>query len=1126
MQKVLILGSGALQIGQAGEFDYSGSQAVKALKEEGKRVVLVNPNIATIQTSRGLADTVYFLPLNASFVTKVIEKEKPQGIMLAFGGQSALNCGVELERRRVLQKNGVEVLGTPLGTVKKTEDRELFRRAMQSLNLPIPHSFAITSIEELREVAKKIKFPVMMRSAYALGGLGSAVVYTYKQLVLKLELAFRYSPQILIEEYLEGWKEIEYEVVRDRDGNKITVCNMENMDPMGIHTGESIVVAPSQTLTNDEYFKLRRASLACIEGLGVVGECNIQFAVNPDEFDYRIIEVNARLSRSSALASKATGYPLASVAAKLALGCRLYEIKNAVTEKTSAFFEPALDYLVIKIPRWDLSKFSQVDEHIGSEMKSVGEVMSIGRSFPEAIQKAARMLDIGYLGIIPIEVRKVDYKKELSNPTPERPFLIVRALLDGFSVEKIYQLTKIDRWFIYQLQEITKCYKELKGAKRISKDIIYKAKKMGFSDAMLAHIFVKKEEDIRRYRLKHEIKPVVNKIDTLAGEFPAETNYLYLTYHGDKHDSLTPGDSFHKMPGVGILGGGPYRIGSSVEFDWCAVNTAWEFNKRDYQTVMINCNPETVSTDYDMSDRLYFEELTFERLLDIVEVEEIPLVICMGGQTPNNLALPLKKAGVKILGTDPFNIDQAEDRKKFSRLLDRINIKQPFWFDVYNSVEARIKAKILEFPVLIRPSYVLSGQAMFVAYNESELNTYLKHNSKRGVHYPLTMSKYFEEAMEVDVDGVACKGNVISCILLEHVEHAGVHSGDATLVYPPYRLKKNAQIDLIRKTKTIAQKLKINGPFNIQYLLKEGQAKVIECNLRSSRSFPFSAKVTGVSLIGMVVDAMLSDLKPSSKLSFKENPKRIALNKSSAFIKPVLSTEHPFAAVKVPQFSFTRLRGADPILRVEMASTGEVACFGTNLHEAYLKAVLSTGVKLPQKAVLLSLGGYHAKRKFLTHVHLLDKLGFELYATKGTHEFLKENGLAVICVYKISEVKRRPTKRTLSSEQGIDVKTAIVEGMVDFVVNTSEKPDVGLETFREQVTDGYIIRRAAIDYDVPLMTNLESAKLFVEALAYMQRRDFEIEPWDKYVNIKSKVPARGWFLPVRQAGTSGGKTQN
>jgi carbamoyl-phosphate synthase large subunit len=1083
MRKVLILGSGALQIGQAGEFDYSGSQAIKALKEEGLKVVLVNPNIATIQTSKGLANKVYFLPVNFEFVKEIIEKEKPDGIMLSFGGQTALNCGLELGKGGILKKHGVKVLGTSISTILQTEDRDLFRIKMNKLGLPIGKSVAVCSKREAIKALKEFKFPIMLRSAFALGGLGSALVTDKRQLNEKLNLALCTSEQILMEEYLGGWKEIEYEVVRDKCGNKVTVCNMENMDPMGIHTGESIVVAPSQTLTNKEYFTLRQVSLDCIEGLGIIGECNIQFAVNPRKFEYRVIEVNARLSRSSALASKATGYPLAFIAAKLALGFKLPDIKNAVVKTTTSFFEPALDYLVVKIPRWDLLKFTNADDKLGSEMKSVGEVMAIGRSFPEAIQKAARMLDVGYLGIIPRDRRKIDYKKELSNPTPERVFLVVKALLGGISVGRIHKLTKINRWFIYQLKEITDFYKKLLKEKRKNRKLIKKAKKLGFSDAMLAEIFGTNKLSIRKYRLKHNIKPVVKKIDTLAGEFPAKTNYLYMTYHGDKSDIFDLKPNFKKISKssalgqafkkIGILGGGPYRIGSSVEFDWCAVSTAWKFREEGYRTIMINCNPETVSTDYDSSDILYFEELTLERILDIVDFENVPLVVSMGGQVSNNLALPLKKSGIKILGTNPKNINKAEDRDKFSKLLDKIDIKQPEWFRITGKRQAFKKAAKLGYPVLLRPSFVLSGEAMFVAFRKRELREYLKSNKTRGIGFPLTMSKYYREAIEVDIDGVGFRGNLVRCILLEHIEHAGVHSGDATLVYPPRELAYDMQSLLVKQTERIVKNLKINGPFNIQFLVKNGETRVIECNLRASRSFPFSSKATGINLIKLSVDAMINNKKTSLKPSFKGISKSSALN---------------YSAVKVSQFSFSRLRGVDPVLRIEMSSTGEVASFASNIHEAYLKAFLSTGVKLPRKAVLLSLGGDQDKRSFLTSAQLLSKIGFRIYATEGSTKYYRNNGLKVKQLYKIYK-KKRP-----------DVKSAIVDGLVDLVICTKEKPNVGFTRFKNQVSDGFIIRRAAIDHGVTLITNLKAAALFVESLAYMQEREFEIKAWNEYFN--------------------------
>ena len=1070
MSKILILGSGALHIGQAGEFDYSGSQAIKAVKEEGHKVILVNPNIATIQTSKGLADRVYFLPVTLEFVSRVIEKEKPDSIMLAFGGQTALNCGLGLNKQGIFKKYNVKVLGTPLSTIEATEDRGLFRKEMSRLKLNVALGFTADTVARGHKIMDKMNYPVMLRSAYALGGLGSAVVYNKQQLDKQLKVAFSQSKQVLIEEYLGGWKEIEYEVIRDGKGNKVTVCNMENMDPMGIHTGDSIVVAPSQTLTNDEYFSLRRISLNCIEGLGVVGECNIQFALNPNprnknELDYRIIEVNARLSRSSALASKATGYPLAFVAAKIGLGKILPEIRNSVTRTTTAFFEPALDYLVVKVPRWDLNKFERVNEMLSSEMKSVGEVMAIGRTFPEAIQKAARMLDIGYSGVIPNNGRDISYELDLSSPTPERIFSITKALLKGISPKKISDSSNIDPWFIHQMQRITKHYLKMKHESSMNPLLIREAKQLGFSDKTISELFNITEEKARAYRKKHKILPVVNKIDTLAGEFPAETNYLYLTYSGTTNDV-----SQISKKSVGVLGGGPYRIGSSVEFDWCAVIACLEFKKRNFSTVMINCNPETVSTDYDMSDRLYFEELTFERVLDIAEYENIPLVVSVGGQTPNNLALRLKNSGIKIFGTAPKDIDRAEDRYKFSKLLDKIKILQPAWAEVKGRINALSAAGKIGYPVLMRPSFVLSGQAMFVAFSEVELINYLDSESVKDVGYPLTMSKYYLDYKEVDLDGVSNDGVLLRSVILEHVEHAGVHSGDASLMYPAPTLSLSVQQKIVRQTTRIAKELRINGPFNIQFLVSNQDVRVIECNLRTSRSFPFSSKVTNSNLISLAVKAMLE--------------KKVLKGKDDL----VLSQQANFTAVKVPQFSFSRLRGADPVLRVEMASTGEVACFASSLHEAFLKAVVATEVNLPKRAALLSLGGYHAKRKFLTSALLLQQIGFKLYATSKTCDFLSTNGLDVTCVHKIFENKPQ------------DVHSTIIGGMVDLVVNTSEMPDVGVAKFKKQTTDGYLIRRVAIDHGVPLITDLHNACLFVEALALMRNKTFEVNSWDEYLD--------------------------
>ena len=1065
IKKVLLLGSGALKIGEAGEFDYSGSQAIKALKEEGIKVILVNPNIATIQTSEGLADKVYFVPVLPDFVEKVIEKEKPDGILLGFGGQTALNCGIELYKRKILYKYKVAVLGTSVQTIINTEDRHLFIKKLKSLGLNTPKSIPVTSVKAGLEASKKIGFPIIIRGAFSLGGQGSGVAKTRKKLQELLEKALSNVPQVLIEEYLGGWKEIEYEVVRDADDNCITVCNMENMDPMGIHTGESIVVAPSQTLTNYEYFKLREISIKCIKGLKIIGECNIQFALNPHTFAYRIIEVNARLSRSSALASKATGYPLAFVACKLALGYSLADIKNSVTGVTCAFFEPALDYIVVKIPRWDLSKFQAVHEEIGTEMKSVGEVMAIGRTFEEAIQKAQRSLALDYEGVIPEEeeIRKYskrEIKEMLKVPTVGRLSLMAIALIKGITISEINKATGIDRWFLYRLENIISFYLELKKRTPLNKNILKKAKLLGFSDKQIAEVFKTNGKEIRRKRKEDGIVPSIKQIDTLAGEFPAKTNYLYLTYQGQKDDISLDGSK-----NICVLGSGPYQIGSSVEFDWCAVTTVKKLRELGYKTTVVNCNPETVSTDYDISDRLYFEELTLERVLDIYDKEKFQgLILSVGGQIPNNLAKRLQEEGLPIIGTNPNDIDKAEDRNKFSKLLDKLKIPQPYWQSVTTQSRVLKFSQTVGFPILIRPSYVLSGTAMRVIYNKYDLLNSLK-NIQINKQYPLVVSQFIEEAQEIEVDAVASAGKVLAFAILNHVEQAGVHSGDATIV-----LEKNNIPQAIAKrveeiTYAISQNLNIHGPFNVQFLVKHGVVLVIECNLRASRSFPFTAKVTGLNLIDLAIEAMMK-----GKI------------KSYGRLLP------EFVGVKAAQFSFGRLRGADPILQIEMASTGEVGCFGQDIKEAYLKAILSVGLKLPKKKILITIGNAY-KEDFVNEAKSLHELNYKLFATEGTAMYLKTFGIPTKIVRKGYEGGKNNALNLIKNRQ------------VDFVINIRDREVTNGELSRvtKERSDGYKMRRAAADHNIPLLTNLNTAKLFVEAITSKKISDLIIAPWDSYL---------------------------
>lgn len=1062
VKKVLVLGSGALKIGEAGEFDYSGSQAIKALKEEGIESILVNPNIATNQTSQDLADKVYFLPVNAYFVEQVIKKERPDGLFLAFGGQTALNCGVELYEKGILEKYGLEVLGTQVEAIQKTEDRALFNAELKKIGVSVPTSIPCTDKDSALEAAETIGYPVIIRAAFALGGKGSGFAHSKEELAPMLETAFAYSPQVLVEENLKGWKEVEYEVVRDNTDNCITVCNMENFDPLGIHTGESIVVAPSQTLTNHEYHKLRQIAIKVIRHLGIVGECNIQYALDPQSDDYRVIEVNARLSRSSALASKATGYPLAHVAAKLALGYTLPELKNAVTKTTTACFEPSLDYLALKIPRWDLDKFKKVSQKITSEMKSVGEIMALGRSFEEVIQKGLRMLFIGLHGLVANEKWQMEFKslaKEISEPTPKRILAVAAALDQGWSSEKINKLSGIDIWFLDKLKKIIETKKRLENEKTLSADLLKEAKKRGFSDRQIATLRDKKENEIRSLRKKKGIVPVVKQIDTMAAEFPAQTNYLYLTYHGDTDDI-----KFKKNKKIIVLGSGAYCIGSSVEFDWCCVNALDTVGKEDYETVMINYNPETVSTDYDMSDKLYFDELSLERVLDIYEKENpTGIIISTGGQIPNNLAVKLNKANVNILGTEPKNIDRAEDRHKFSALLDENGIDQPKWQELSDLKEIYKFAKKVGYPILVRPSYVLSGAAMRVAHNEESLKQFLEKAALISKEAPVVASKFEVGAKEIEMDAVANNGDLLIYAIAEHIENAGVHSGDATIVLPPQKL----YIETIRRVKSIAKKiaksLNITGPFNIQFLAKNNEVKVIECNLRASRSFPFASKVTGYNFIEIATQAMIGKAKSKS---FRDRYYR------------TLDLDH--VGVKAPQFSFSRLKGADPVLGVEMASTGEVACFGDDLHEAFLKAMISVGFKVPKKNILISAGRIEDKADLLKVARKFAEMDYKLFATPGTAEFLKENKVKCTKLFKAS------------SESTPNLLDQMAKKKLDLIINIPKNYN------RQETTDGYLIRRKAIDLNIPLITNVQVAELMVNALDKYKVEDLKIEPWSTY----------------------------
>ncbi len=1068
IKKILILGSGALKIGEAGEFDYSGSQALKAIKEEGIETILINPNIATVQTSEGIADKVYFLPVTPYFTEQVIKKEQPDGILLAFGGQTALNCGVELYKNKIFEKYNIEVLGTPVQSIINTEDRDIFIKKLNEINVKTARSYAVDNIEDAVKAAQDLSYPVIVRAAFALGGLGSGFCNNENELIQLANNAFSYSNQILVEESLKGWKEVEYEVVRDKYDNCITVCNMENFDPLGIHTGESIVVAPSQTLTNSEYHKLRETAIKIIRHIGVIGECNVQYALDPDSEDYRVIEVNARLSRSSALASKATGYPLAFVAAKLALGYGLHQLKNSVTKTTSAFFEPALDYVVCKIPRWDLNKFSGVSKEIGSSMKSVGEVMSIGKNFEEAIQKGLRMIGQGMHGFVGNSNLVFDeIEKELQNPTDMRIFVIASAFEKGLDINKIHKLTKIDKWFLAKLLNIFKLKNKLEKfstLEDIPNELLQEAKERGFSDFQLAQFIFKSDiesmhEDmlkVRRYRKSKNIIPYVKQIDTLAAEYPAQTNYLYLTYNASSHDIEYENDE----KSVIVLGSGAYRIGSSVEFDWCSVNSLNSINKQNYRSVMINYNPETVSTDYDVCDRLYFDELSLERVLDINDIEKPKgNIVSVGGQIPNNLAIHLHSEKINILGTSPVDIDRAENRHKFSMLLDDLKIDQPRWKeftsinDIYSFVEN------VGFPVLIRPSYVLSGAAMNVVSNKSELKHFLSLAIKVSKRFPVVVTEFIEQAKEIEIDAVADKGKLITYALSEHIEFAGVHSGDATLVFPPQKMYFETVRRIKKIVKKIAKGLNITGPFNMQLLVKGNDIKVIECNLRASRSFPFVSKILRTNLIELATDIMLGAKYKTPSKSF-------------------FDIDH--IGIKASQFSFSRLQKADPVLGVDMASTGEVGCIGDDYYEAILKAMLSVGYQIPGKNIMISSGPISSKLELLNSCRLLIERGYNLYSTKGTHKFLKENGIESTILHWPDEQKKP------------NVSDYIKNGLLDLVINIPKNLTSG------ELANDYTIRRSAIDFNIPLITNAKLASAFIYSFCNNSKETLAVKSWDEY----------------------------
>ena len=1069
IKKVLILGSGALKIGEAGEFDYSGSQALKALKEEKITTVLINPNIATVQTSDEFADKIYFLPVTPYFVEKVIEKERPDGILLSFGGQTALNCGVQLFQNKVLEKYDVKVLGTPVEAIMNTEDRELFIQQLDEIDVKTIKSEAVDNIDDAIRAAREVGYPVIVRAAYALGGLGSGFCDNEEELTTLVEKALSFSPQVLVEKSLKGWKEIEYEVVRDRYDNCITVCNMENFDPLGIHTGESIVVAPSQTLNNADYHKLRALAIKIIRHIGIVGECNVQYAYDPSSMDYRVIEVNARLSRSSALASKATGYPLAFVAAKLGLGYGLFDLKNSVTKVTSAFFEPALDYIVCKIPRWDLGKFHGVKREIGSSMKSVGEVMAIGRTFEEVIQKGLRMIGQGKHGFIensPMRIANIE--NALKEPTDSRIFVIESAFRKGYDVDKIHELTKIDKWFLYKLRNLYQTatkLESLNNIKDIPQELLKLAKQQGFSDFQIAKAVLKQnlgnghEANLKVRALRNEfgIKPVVKQIDTLAAEYPAQTNYLYMTYNGTTHDIAYENDG----KSVVVVGSGAYRIGSSVEFDWCSVNALLTVKREGWRSVMINYNPETVSTDYDMCDRLYFDELTFERVMDIIDLETPHgTILSTGGQIPNNLAMKLDAQKVKILGTQAIDIDHAEDRHKFSAMLDELGIDQPAWRELTSMDDIHSFIEDVGYPVLVRPSYVLSGAAMNVCSNDEELERFLQLAANVSKEHPVVVSAFIQNAKEIEWDSVAQDGEIKLYAISEHIEFAGVHSGDATIQFPPQKL----YVETIRRIKKISSKiakaLHISGPFNIQYLAKNNEIKVIECNLRASRSFPFVSKVSKINFIDLATKVMLG----------------IPVEKPNSNVFDL-----DYVGIKASQFSFSRLQGADPVLGVDMSSTGEVGCLGESTSEALMTSMLSVGHRIPKKGVLLSTGSAKQKADLLESAHRLHKKGYQLYATAGTHRYLNENGIPAILVHWPSEADKEP--------QALDL---LHRKQIDFVVNIPKN------LTSNELTNGYKIRRAAVDLNVPLITNARLASAYIRAFCDLTVDDIEIKSWDEY----------------------------
>jgi carbamoyl-phosphate synthase large subunit len=1074
IKKVVVLGSGALKIGEAGEFDYSGSQALKALREEGVETILINPNIATVQTTEGIADKIYFLPVTPYFVEKILEKEKPDGILLSFGGQTALNCGIALFKSKALERNNVKVLGTPVQAIMDTEDRDLFIKKLDQIQVKTIKSEAVITVDDALKAADNLGYPIIIRAAYTLGGQGSGFCNNPQELEKLAGQAFAYTSQILVEKSLKGWKEVEYEVVRDRFDNCITVCNMENFDPLGIHTGESIVVAPSQTLTNSEYHKLRQLAIQIIRHIGIVGECNIQYALDPFSEDYRVIEVNARLSRSSALASKATGYPLAFVAAKLALGYGLQELKNSITKTTPAFFEPALDYIVCKIPRWDLNKFIGVEKQIGSSMKSVGEVMAIGRSFEEVIQKGLRMIGQGmhgFTGNRDLEFEDLD--KELANPTDMRIFVIAAALEKGYSIDKIYDLTKIDKWFLYKLNNILNhqhTLEQYNNIENLPDDELRRAKEMGFSDFQIARILLKESQKdmeaellrVRDNRIKRGIVPAVKQIDTLAAEFPAKTNYLYLTYGGISHDI----DYSDEDKSVIVLGSGAYRIGSSVEFDWCSVNSLYTINREGYRSVMINYNPETVSTDYDMCNRLYFDELTLERVLDIVDLEKPKgVIISVGGQIPNNLAMRLYNRKVPVLGTSPINIDNAENRHKFSSLCDALNIDQPRWKELSSIDDINAFVDEVGFPVLIRPSYVLSGAAMNVVSNKDEMEHFLKLAAKVSKQYPVVVSEFIQQAKEIEIDAVAKNGELVAYAISEHVEYAGVHSGDATMIFPAQKIYFETLRRIKKISRQIAKALEISGPFNMQFLAKDNDIKVIECNLRASRSFPFVSKVLKTNFIDLATQVMLGKevKKPSSTIF-----------------------DLDYIGVKAPQFSFSRLSKADPVLGVDMSSTGEVGCIGDDYYEAILKSMLSVGYSIPKKNILLSTGPTRSKTELLNSCRLLEEKGYNLYATPGTAQFLEMNGVHATVLFWPDEGKEPNTLDYLRQKK------------IDLVINIPK------DLTSSELSNDYTIRRSAVDFNIPLITNDRLASAFLTGICKLSIEDIKIKSWDEYKIEKSK----------------------